>query len=170
MSTTAHAAHPTSLLAWAAVTLFLVICQPACTVWLCVYPGAAFLDDQLVSVGADGNICIWALANAALHHGSSVAPAVQAALSGIPRQHRQLRQPHAAISAAAVCTGDASCNDDDAVQAWRSWLQSRRAAGSVAAVAGGLEVPEESPLQADEGAAITRQDMGGGSVLLGCMC
>jgi hypothetical protein len=117
---------------------------------LCVSAGAAFVADQLLSVGADGNICIWGLTapTSRIAAGNSMllerTPPAAAAASrdrdgADGQQHQQHLLPMQEQQQA------------QGVSSLRSWLEPRRLAGSAVAVAGGVAVSHQQPMLVDEG-------------------
>lgn len=118
-----------------------------------VFAGAAFVGNQLLSVGADGNICIWGLSapTSSTAVGSSLmsnraqheATAAAAAGRGRDRAGGQLQQQHLQRLQ--------EDKESQGVSSLRSWLEPRRLAGGAAAVAGGVAVPQQQPMLVDEG-------------------
>lgn len=118
-----------------------------------VFAGAAFVGNQLLSVGADGNICIWGLSapTSSTAVGSSLmsnraeheATAAAAAGRGMDRAGGQLQQQHLQRLQ--------EDKESQGVSSLRSWLEPRRLAGGAAAVAGGVAVPQQQPMLVDEG-------------------
>lgn len=114
---------------------------------LCRCAGAAFLGDQLLTVGADGNICVWGLT--AAHSPMRSDPALPAAAAGAAgevgqeQQQEQCRQQQQQqLGAPEGCS------------TLRNWLEPRssRVPGAVAVgVDGGVAVAQQQPLLVDEG-------------------
>lgn len=106
---------------------------------LCVAAGAAFLNGQLITAGADGNICIWALM-AAQDNSNSSTHCTDSMLGAVSAQQQQQQR------SAGVSSGSA------AAATLGSWLESRRAAGAAAGVAaGGVIVAQPQQVQVDAG-------------------
>lgn len=101
--------------------------------------GAAFLNGQLITAGADGNICVWAL-TAAQDSGNGSTHCSNSILGGSATDTAlQQHQQHSAGGGPAAAT-------------LGSWLDSRRAAGAAAGVAaGGLIVAQPQQVQVDAG-------------------
>jgi hypothetical protein len=111
--------------------------------------GAAFLGSQLLTVGTDGNICVWALnaqpATSTAGTGSSTAALAFSAHSQRgsteqPQQHSQKMQQELDGSTAATAA------------TLQNWLGSRRLVGAASSgAAGGVAVVQEQPVRVDDG-------------------
>jgi hypothetical protein len=137
---------------------------PALLWCLFCFTGAAFVAGQLITVGVDGNICVWGLNTPAAPLLTSPTPAAQqhqyepAAMSthkaGVTRraagqgnstashmseQQQQQQQQYRALD-------QSSC-----AASLRTWLEPRRAAGAAAGSAGGVPVEQQQPMLVDEG-------------------
>jgi hypothetical protein len=126
-------------------------CHVLCWLWCA---GAAFLGSELLTVGADGNICVWSRSTvddssiASAQHtvvqpwSPTKAVAAAAETDVVPmqlqlQQHQQQRQ----------------FEDSGAFASLRSWLEPRRVFGTAAvAVAAGVPVLQQQPVLVDEGA------------------
>jgi hypothetical protein len=111
--------------------------------------GAIFFGQQLVSVGTDGNVCVWRLETSAEQLEGSACIAADATT--------------AAQQQCIAAAGEAAQQAAD----WRTALQPARAAGSTAASSPGAEVQQlQRCVQDDPGAARKRRDARGWGVMM----
>lgn len=120
------------------------------TAAVCAITGAVFVGNQLLSVGADGNVCIWALASPA-----SSTPAGQWDVSGASAAANSSLQAVSTSLAAPRALEphhqQRQQEEPEGPASLRSWLEHRRLAGTAAGCAGGVAIVQQQPTLVDEG-------------------